>query len=319
MAIFSGFNNLGNTLRRATSDFNRTLGSINSFGRNLRGSISQIRNAVNNNPIVRTVNAVNNVRSVINNIDNLFSGTRTNLNNVGTANRMATNATQGVSFGATPATRTTTTATVSQNAAGRSADSDDWRVSLSIPQRLAEPGPMSPLLDNTNGRMVFPFNPVILMSQSANYSSITPTHSNYPFYAYQNSSVDAITITGEFFNENESDGQYWIGCVHFLRTITKMFYGRSSPLGNPPLISRLNGYGKHVLNDIPVVITNFTIDLPADIDYISTTVGEQVNMVPTSSQITVTCQPNYARRSHSKFNLNEFARGQAVGKPEGFI
>ena len=75
--------------------------------------------------------------------------------------------------------------------------------------------------------MIFPFNPTVLLSHSANYSQIQPTHTNYAYNAYENSQVDAITITGEFYQENEDDAKYWIACLHFLRSATKMFYGNS--------------------------------------------------------------------------------------------
>lgn len=208
------------------------------------------------------------------------------------------------------------------------ADASDWRVSIQIPSIILDKGEiLAPLREesgsgafNTGNRMVFPFNPTVLLSHSANYSQIQPTHTNYPYNAYENSQVDAITLTGEFYQENENDAKYWIACLHFLRTATKMFYGNSNPLGNPPVVCRLNGYGEHVLNDIPVVITNFTTDLPVDVDYIQCIVDNKTNYVPTQSSITVTLQPQYARRSQSGFNLNDFAAGGHIGKgKEGFV
>ena len=99
-----------------------------------------------------------------------------------------------------------------------------------------------------------------------------------------------------------------------------MFYGNSDPLGNPPVVCRLSGYGKYVLNNIPVVITNFTTDLPVDVDYISCQMSNgEVNYVPTQSSITVTLQPQYARRSQAGFNLNDFADGLHVNGKEGFV
>jgi hypothetical protein len=101
-----------------------------------------------------------------------------------------------------------------------------------------------------------------------------------------------------------------------------MFYGESNPLGNPPVVCRLNGYGKHILNNMPVVITNFTTDLPVDVDYIQCAVPEgsgQINYVPAQSSITVTLQPQYARRSVSGFSLNDYAGGNHVGGKEGFV
>jgi hypothetical protein len=221
---------------------------------------------------------------------------------------------QGVSFGANPPPRTDAAPTVP------STQPEDWRVSLKVPNELVNGGGevLKPLT-NTGNRMIFPFNPSIILGHTANYSHIHPTHSNYPFHAYKNSQVDNITITGEFYVENKEDAKYWVAVVHFLRTMTKMFYGESNPVGNPPLLSRLNGYGKHVLNDIPVVITNFTVDLPQDVDYISCIIDGKEDFVPAQSQIAVTCAPNYARRTVSRFNLNKFASGGYVGGPEGFV
>ena len=228
-------------------------------------------------------------------------------------------------FGSSINNRTISRAVISPN--NSVSDPSDWRVSIEVPSVILDEGDiLAPLREssgssafNTGNRMIFPFNPTVLLSHSANYSQIQPTHTNYPYNAYENSQVDAITITGEFYQENENDAKYWIACLHFLRTATKMFYGNSTPLGNPPVVCRLNGYGKHVLNDIPVVITNFTTDLPVDVDYIQCTVNGMVNYVPTQSAITVTLQPQYARRSQAGFNLNEFAGGGHVNGPEGFV
>jgi len=221
--------------------------------------------------------------------------------------------------------RTISRAVISSN--NTVTDASDWRVSISVPEIIREQGDiLAPLKEasgsssfNTGNRMIFPFNPTVLLSHSANYSQIQPTHTNYPYNAYESSQIDAITITGEFYQENENDAKYWIACLHFLRTATKMFYGDSNPLGNPPVVCRLNGYGKHVLNDIPVVITNFTTDLPVDVDYIQCTVNGMTNYVPTQSSITVTLQPQYARRSQSGFSLNQYAAGGHINGPEGFV
>lgn len=244
---------------------------------------------------------------------------------VGTALRMIQNSEQGVYKDAPSPKKTQNVQAVvidsvsARQANNNNANAGDWRVSLEVPGTIATSPVLEPLINGTDGRMVFPFNPTIFMQQSANYTSIDPTHTNYNFYAYKNSEVNDITITGEFFVENANDAAYWVGCIHFLRTMTKMFYGESDPLGNPPMMTRLNGYGKHVLNNIPVLIRSFNVDMPPEVDYIPCTIGSEVNYVPAQSTISVVCTPNYARRSHSKFSLNSFADGELVGKPEGFI
>ena len=241
---------------------------------------------------------------------------------------MISNALQNVTYDATPinsqnqTTRARLVEDVTLNKNTNSAGGDvdfDWRVSLTVPSQIADSPVLAPLIDQTEGRMIFPFNPVIFFQQSAKYTTVDLTHTNYPYHAYQNSVVNDITINGEFYVEDEADAAYWIACVHFLRSMTKMFYGNGEYVGNPPLMTRLNGYGKHVLNNIPVVVQNFTVDLPAEVDYISCIIQGEPNYVPTQSTISVTVSPNYARSAVSKFSLRDFAAGNFVGGPEGFI
>lgn len=276
-------------------------------------------------------NASNFVSSIVTDAKNAVTGAigttiNQKLGSLGPLGKLAANfINQTGGFGSSINNRTLSRAIISSNNAV--SDASDWRVSISVPDVLLNQGDiLAPLREtsgssafNTGNRMIFPFNPTVLLSHTANYADISPTHTNHPFYAYENSKVDNITITGEFFQENENDAKYWIACLHFLRSATKMFYGNSTPLGNPPVVCRLNGYGKHIMNDIPVVITNFTTDLPVDVDYIQCTINGLVNYVPTQSAITVTLQPQYARRSMSGFSLNEYVRGGHIDGPEGFV
>lgn len=223
---------------------------------------------------------------------------------------------------AVPETSKNATVTTTDAASSVSDGGDDWRVSLRIPSEILDDSPVfTPFKEDTGGRMIFPLNPTIVMGQRSNYQSITPTHTNYAFHAYQNSQVEDILVTGDFFVQNSNDAKYWIACLHFLRTMSKMFYGASSDyLGNPPLVTRLNGYGKYVLNNIPVLITQFTVDMTSDVDYIQCTMDDgKVNYVPTQSQFAVTCTPNYSRRTHSTFDLKKFANGGFVDTGEGFV
>lgn len=230
--------------------------------------------------------------------------------------RLETLNVQGVGRGAAPPPRLARQATglVDQSL------ENDWRVRLSVPSTIQGSAALEPL-SRTNNHMIFPFTPTVIISQRANYSDISPTHSNYVFNAYQNSQVDDIVITGDFIVENEEDAEYWLSAVHYLRTMTKMFYGQSAQTGNPPMVCRLKGYGKYVLNDIPVVIKSFQVDLQSDVDYILCSfLNQGNNYVPVRSTIAVTVSPNYARRTVSRFSLNDFANGSYVSSGnEGYI
>lgn len=208
---------------------------------------------------------------------------------------------------------------------------DDWRVSLSIPPVMGDmPKVLLAPLAHTGNKLVFPFTPSIIFSHTANYNALAPTHSNYPFFSYQNSSVDAITIAGDFFVEGNQDAAYWLAVVTYLRTVTKMFYGNGAHLGNPPPVVKLNGYGQYVFNNVPCVVTSFNIDLPQDVDYIKTTLSVDSTQtqfsdfeeptiesgpsswVPSQSLISVTVQPIYSRAKQAEFNLNDFVSGDLI-------
>ena len=181
------------------------------------------------------------------------------------------------------------------------------------------------------------------------------THSNYPFYAYGHSEVSAITVIGDFPVQNYQDAQHWVATLHFLRAVTKMFFGGSenSLKGNPPPILQLNGYGNHVFHNVPVIVTSFTVDLRNSVDYISTNqsgtftdskgnvsssrqidnsaitddLSKKVSnpdvnrtWAPTDSQFQVQLQPIYSRESVKKFSMQEFVNGSLSNKDGvGFI
>lgn len=212
-----------------------------------------------------------------------------------------------------------------------SAENKDWRVSLGMPFSFGK-SPLLMPLKSTGYKMVFPYTPTVIISHSANYGQIAPIHNNYPFFAYQNSQVDSLVLTGQFYCQNSLEAQYWTACLHYLRSVTKMYYGTDESSGNPPPIVKLNGYGDYVFNNVPVVVTNFTVDMPAEVDYISTQLlgpsgavpvgdfdnsptaipGDDTGWAPAESQFTVTVQPIYSRDAVSKFSLQNFVNGDMV-------
>ena len=231
------------------------------------------------------------------------------------------------------------------------AQEQDWRVSLSIPNVepfRSESQLLAPLRE-TNNSLVFPFTPAVLVSHSASYNALAPTHTNYPYQIYANSQVDQLVITGDFFVQNGFEAQYWVSALHYLRSCTKMFYGGSGVnQGAPPPVVKLNGYGDYVFNDVPVVIVQFTIDMPQEVDYISTSIGEykgglgpdaemgpmisaqskamgqdsrpgdtRSSWAPAQSLFSVTVQPLYSRRAVQSFSLERFVKGGYVGNNTG--
>jgi len=233
---------------------------------------------------------------------------------------------------------------ITMNTSGKSSGEElDWRVSLSIPQQIQDIiKNQKSLLDPlkaTGNKLVFPYTPTVLVGQSANWNPMQPVHTNYPFYAYENSRVDQMTITAHFYVQNEIEARYWVAAVHYLRSMTKMSYGLSTNKGAPPPVVRLNGYGDYTFKDVPVIIQNFTFDLKEDVDYISTRLTEDaVNdyggdaesmdavastggtyaWAPTESLLTIGVVPQYSRTRQAQFDLADFVKNGGT-KGSGFI
>ena len=213
-------------------------------------------------------------------------------------------------------------------------EEQDWRLKLSLPdsfrkQTQSDADLMAPLI-KTNG-LAFPYTPTVLVSQSANYQSIQPVHTNYPYYSYQNSQVDQMTITADFYVQNAAEARYWVACIHYLRSVTKMNYGVDGDAGQPPPVVRLNGYGDYVFNQVPVIVNSFQFDMPKDVDYISCALGTvagpsgkdtesgPTGWAPSTSIVTVAVTPQYSRTKQSEFSLNNFVKGGYIKTGDGFI
>lgn len=307
-----------NRLQEAAQSVQRQIGSeINKFGDNIAG---QLQGALPGELGEFAGDVASNfIGGIGDQVTGAITGALNNLTSPQGLNSAARS--QNLNNSGRP---TTQPVSVQFNAAGAQSD---WRVKLSLPQNVSAFTESSLLnsLQETGG-LVWPYTPTIIIGHSANYNSLHPVHTNYPFQAYQNSQTDDITITGDFTVQNKEEARYWIAAVHYLRSVTKMFYGEgSNPLGNPPVIVRLNGYGDYVFNNVPVVITNFTVDMQSDVDYIATDISgsggrsSSYAWAPTQSLISVTVRPTYSRASVSAFSLNDFVNGAYVKNGTGFI
>ena len=115
---------------------------------------------------------------------------------------------------------------ITLNTSGKSSGEElDWRVSLSIPQQIKDIiQDQKSLLDPlkaTGNKLVFPYTPTILVGQSASWNPMQPVHTNYPFYAYENSRVDQMTITAHFYVQNEIEAREaelnWLDYIVYLK------------------------------------------------------------------------------------------------------
>ena len=204
----------------------------------------------------------------------------------------------------------------------------DWRVKLSIPSawrsQALRAGTgieiLAPLFI-TDFALVFPYTPTIMLNYQAGYTPIKPVHSNYPFYSYQNSSVQGLSIAGDFTVETVDEGKYWLAAQHYLKSVTKMAYGENAtiPTGAPPPIVKLNGYGNHIFKDLPVIVTSWNMELPNDVDYMlikGFNKDEAGTYVPVRSTMSVSCEIVHSREKIRQFSLEKFIKGDYINTGE---
>jgi len=197
---------------------------------------------------------------------------------------------------------------------------EDLRIKISMPpdapnifyQDVLNPI-MRPLFI-TSG-FLFPIQPAISLTHAAEYQSVKPTHSNFPYHYYNNSEIQSISVTGEFPVRSVNDAQYVNAGIHFLRSCTRMFNGKDGSLsGAPPMVVRLKGLGFSGFDNIPVVITSVLVNYVDSVDYITfkpfsgtekaklpTLVSIQVNMSPVFSRDFITNQ--YSTKDYSTGKL----------------
>jgi hypothetical protein len=278
--------------------------------RNARNLASQIRNS--ENPLASVANTVGSefLKTGANFVDSAKQGVEDFVSATGFGKALRA---FGLFADAVPQEVSLSEANWQSNAAN-----GDWRVKLSLPRNFTASSVIKPLTE-TSG-LVFPYTPTIYITHSANYNQIQPVHSNYPFYAYQNSRVEQFSIVGDFYVETSKEAEYWVAAVHYLRSVTKMAYGNTSNSGSPPPVVRLNGYGDYVFSNVPVIVNSFAVELGQDVDYIKCNIGAGATWVPTRSNIQVTVAPIYSRRAVESFSLDRFVNGGYIGpRGGGFI
>ena len=128
-------------------------------------------------------------------------------------------------------------------------------------------GLIKPLRD-TNG-LVWPYQPTVTYAQDVSYTSIDLVHTNQELYAYTRTNAVKLTVDGQFSVQNQTEGVYAIACIHFLQTVSKMNFGQTDiNAGTPPPVLLFDAYGDFMFNQLPVIVTNFSVTLPNDVDYV---------------------------------------------------
>jgi hypothetical protein len=179
-------------------------------------------------------------------------------------------------------------------------------------------------LYESNG-LVWQYTPNIFLSGRANYNISEFQGSNYPLVTYKNSQPPTIPITADFTANTVAEARYLLGVMHFLRVATKSFYGDTAVAngmyGTPPPVMLFEYLGDHGFNKVPVVVTEYSMQLDETVDYVpvyTNASGTEVTYVPTKTNIVISLQPSYTpHKTRKRFDLGAFATGRSY--KDGFI
>lgn len=139
--------------------------------------------------------------------------------------------------------------------------------------------PMKPLAGVVQA-LEFPFTPTIEYGHDVKYDNYALTHTNYQPYAFARSENPTISLTARFSAHTRDHFIQSEYALRFLRSYTKMNYGRKDPQrGQPPRILRFYAYGTQLFENVPVLINKFSMTFPEDVDYIRGIYDAKGNLV----------------------------------------
>lgn len=208
----------------------------------------------------------------------------------------------------------------------------DWRARLRPKTGGADrvygleqsPGLLSPL--RRAGGLIWQTTPNIFLTGFAEYNQAHMQGMNYPIYTYLNSQPPTLPITADFYANDIHEGQYLLAVMHFLKVITKGHFGDSAVakgnFGTPPPVLVFEYLGDHGFNKVPVIVKDYSYQLPDDVDYVpvisNVAGGSQTTYIPTRTSITINLIPSYTpHKLRKRFDLDSLANGTAYR--DGFI
>lgn len=215
--------------------------------------------------------------------------------------------------------------------AGKLGETYDWRARLrpkngGVEQFYNKTGMaglnhlLKPLEES--GGLVWQYTPVIFLSGSAEYNETMMQGMNYPINTFISSRPPDIPITADFSANNIEEARYLLAIMTFLKICTKAYFGddavaRGRP-GVPPPVLLFEYLGDHGFNKVPVVVTNWSMQLPDNVDYVPVQVNDQVTYVPTLTNIMINLKPQYTpHKLRRRFSLEAITSGAAY--KDGFI
>jgi|TARA_Y100000310_G_scaffold6247_4_gene7079 hypothetical protein len=167
--------------------------------------------------------------------------------------------------------------------------------------------------------VIFPYNPTLNLQGSVAYGQYDLTHTNYQPHFYSATQNQQITLGFNFTASTLEEANYMLGFMHFLRTITKMNFGKNDEdfAGMPPPVLEFSCYGDYQFKNVPVVLRSYSYDQTGQEDYVDTKYDTQV---PTFLTGFIDIITQYTPgKTLNEFTLQDFANGTLIKSGKGFI
>lgn len=181
-------------------------------------------------------------------------------------------------------------------------------------------GPRGPnnildVLHDTRG-VLFPYTPTIAFSQGVDYRSLEPVHSNYELLSYSRTPAVDLSVTGKFSVQNQREGEYALAVLHFLRVVSKMYFGEedaaTKKAGLPPPVLLFNAYGNMMFNNVRVVLKSHSYSFDDTVDLIPIELRNGMGRAVIPALFTIQMQLGVIqspRAQRKEFSLDAFRTG----------
>lgn len=167
--------------------------------------------------------------------------------------------------------------------------------------------------------IMFPNQPEITYNQTVTYSQYNLVHTNYTFNAYGGTPSPILQLTAQFSQTTEEEHAYLQGVIHFLRSVTKMYYGlkegTNPKAGTPPPVLRFSAFGSNIFFNVPVVVGSFSLMFDNNVDLKTSANGQSLPTIQTITMDLLVQQT--PKKQKEAFTLAGFISGGLYGG--GFI
>lgn len=178
-----------------------------------------------------------------------------------------------------------------------------------------------------SGGLVWQYTPSLFLNGGAVYDQQEAQGSNYSINTYVQSKMPIIPLTADFTANTDYEARYMLGLITFIKVATKSYYGDAAvadgKYGTPPPVLIFEYLGEHGFNKVPVVISNYSIQYPDDVDYVPVRTNiadgdKNITYVPTRSTVTIDLLPTYTpHKLRKRFDLDDISSGRNY--KDGFI